>query len=64
MLKAHVETETIEFAFNDFAAAWITASPLEPEQTERPISTQGNVADGDDSRSFRNDIHLFGTSNN
>jgi len=38
-LKAHVETETIEFAFEDFASAWdvlagVTASQLEPERVE------------------------------
>jgi enediyne biosynthesis protein CalE5 len=38
-LQAHVETETVEFSFDDFASAWdalagVTASQLEPERAE------------------------------
>jgi len=65
-LEAHVETETIEFTFDDFASAWeilagVTASQLEPEQVEMAKAAVRKIMwpDGDASRCFRNDTHFI-----
>jgi SAM-dependent methyltransferase len=65
-LKAHVETETMEFAFDDFASAWdvlagVTASQLEPERVEaaKTAVRRAMWPHGDASRCFRNETHFI-----
>jgi SAM-dependent methyltransferase len=65
-LEAHVETETIEFAFDDFASAWdvlagVTASQLEPERAEaaKTAVCRAMWAKGDGWRRFRNETHFI-----
>jgi SAM-dependent methyltransferase len=65
-LKAHVETETMEFAFDDFALAWdvlagVTASQLEPERVEaaKTAVRKAMWPNGDGSRCFRNETHFI-----
>jgi SAM-dependent methyltransferase len=65
-LTAHVETETIEFAFDDFASAWdtlagVTASQLEPEGVEaaKTAVRKAMWPGGDGPRRFRNDTHFI-----
>jgi SAM-dependent methyltransferase len=65
-LKAHVETETIEFAFDDFASAWdvlagVTASQLEPERAEaaKAAVRKAMWPHGDGPRRFRNETQFI-----
>jgi SAM-dependent methyltransferase len=65
-LRAHVETETVEFAFEDFASAWdilagVTASQLEPEQVEaaKTAVRRAMWPNGDGPRRFRNETHFI-----
>jgi SAM-dependent methyltransferase len=65
-LKAHVETEIMEFAFDDFASAWevlagVTASQLEPERAEAAKTAVRKVMwpNGDGLRHFRNETHFI-----
>jgi SAM-dependent methyltransferase len=65
-LKAHVETETIEFAFDDFASAWdvlagVTASQLEPERAEaaKTAVRKAMWPHGDGPRRFRNETQFI-----
>jgi enediyne biosynthesis protein CalE5 len=65
-LTAHVQTETIEFAFDDFASAWdtlasVTASQLEPERVEaaKTAVRKAMWPSGDGPRRFRNDTHFI-----
>jgi SAM-dependent methyltransferase len=65
-LKAHVETETLEFAFDDFASAWdvlagVTASQLEPERAEAAKAAVRKTMwpNGDGWRRFRNETHFI-----
>jgi hypothetical protein len=61
-----VETETTEFAFDDFASAWdtlagVTASQLEPERVEaaKTAVRKATWPDGDGWRRFRNETHFI-----
>jgi SAM-dependent methyltransferase len=65
-LKAHVETETMEFAFADFALAWevlagVTASQLEPERVDaaKAAIRKAMWPHGDGPRCFRNETHFI-----
>ncbi|HZA01486.1 MAG TPA: hypothetical protein VE665_04320 [Hyphomicrobiaceae bacterium] len=65
-LKAHVETETMEFAFDDFASAWdvlagVTAAQLEPEGLEgaKTAVRRAMWPNGDGPRRFRNETHFI-----
>jgi len=65
-LKAHVETETIEFAFDDFASAWdvlagVTVSQLEPERVEaaKTAVRKAMWPHGDGPRRFRNETQFI-----
>jgi SAM-dependent methyltransferase len=65
-LKAHFETKTIEFAFDDFASAWdvlagVTASQLEPERAEaaKAAVRKAMWPHGDGPRRFRNNTHFI-----
>jgi SAM-dependent methyltransferase len=65
-LKAHVEMEIMEFAFDDFASAWdvlagVTASQLEPERAEaaKTAVRKAMWPNGDGLRRFRNETHFI-----
>jgi hypothetical protein len=65
-LKAHVETEIMEFTFDDFASAWdvladVTASQLEPERAEaaKTAVRKAMWPTGDGLRRFRNETHFI-----
>jgi SAM-dependent methyltransferase len=65
-LKAHVETEIMEFAFDDFASAWdvlagVTASQLEPERAEaaKTAVRKAMWPHGDGPRRFRNETQFI-----
>jgi SAM-dependent methyltransferase len=65
-VKAHVETETIEFAFDDFASAWdvlagVTASQLEPERAEaaKAAVRKAMWPHGDGPRRFGNETRFI-----
>ena len=65
-LKVQVETESVEFTFDDFESAWdalaaVTASRLEPERAEAAKAAVRKTMwpKGDGSRCFRNETHFI-----
>ena len=65
-LKVQVETETVEFTFDNFESAWdalaaVTASRLEPERAEAAKAAVRKTMwpKGDGSRCFRNETHFI-----
>ena len=65
-LKAHVDTTTVEFTFDNFESAWdalaaVTASRLEPERAEAAKAAVRKTMwpKGDGSRCLRNETHFI-----
>jgi hypothetical protein len=65
-LKAHVDTTTVEFTFDNFESAWdalaaVTASRLQPERAKaaKAAVRKRMWPKGDGLRCFRNETHFI-----